>query len=336
MASTTNEKLNNTELEGFSWKRFFRTNILQIGIFGVLLLLWLFFIIAAPNTFLSPRIYQSLMASVPFFGIVALPMTMLVIAGEIDLSFPSVMAVGVVAFIEVFTLTNSVLLAFLACLLSGFVVGIINGFIVVRIGIPALIATIGTQFFWRGVVLVVRNGRGDVLVEPKNSALGQILVGRVFDSIPMQMVWFVLIAISVWLLLNRHQFGAHTYLIGDNVNSARLMGIRVGYTRIMLFALVGVAAAFAGLIASLHVSNFFTTLGEGHLLTTLASVFLGGTSVFGGTGSVLGTFIATFIIAAIQPGIVAIGLTGFWTQLIYGLVITLSVSMHTIVRRRFT
>lgn len=70
-------------------------------------------------------------------------------------------------------------------------------------------------------------------------------------------------------------------------------------------------------------------------LSTLASVFLGGTSVFGGTGSVLGTFIATFIIAAIQPGIVAIGLTGFWTQLIYGLVITLSVSMHTIVRKRF-
>lgn len=336
MASTLDKKLETVEETGFTLTRFMRANALQVGIFGVMLVLWFFFLVAAPDTFLSPNIYKAFMATVPFFGIVAMPMTMLVIAGEIDLSFTSIMAVGVVAFIEVFGRTDSVWLAFVACLFSGFVVGLINGLLVVRIGIPSLIATIGTQFFWRGVVLVVRDGRGSVLVDPKNSALGQLLVGKFFDTIPMQMIWFVLIAIAVWLLLNRHKFGAHVYLIGDNENSARLMGIHVDSTRIILFALVGVAAAFAGLIASLHVANFFTTLGEGHLLTTLASVFLGGTSVFGGTGTVLGTFIATFIIAAIQPGIVAIGLTGFWTQLIYGLVITLSVSMHTIIRKRFT
>ncbi|MBZ0295314.1 MAG: ABC transporter permease [Anaerolineae bacterium] len=322
--------------EGFNFPRFLRKNALQLGIFGVLLALWIIFIAAAPGTFLSANIYKALMATVPFFGIVALPMTMLVIAGDIDLSFTSTMAVGVVAFVAVFTATNNVWLAFVACLASGFIVGLINGFIVVGIGIPSLIATIGTQFFWRGVVLVARDGKSAVLVEPKATALGDILVGRLFDAIPMQMIWFVVIGIAVWLLLNRHRFGAHVYLTGDNVNSARLMGIRVGFTRVMLFALVGTAAAFAGLIASLHVANFFTTLGEGHLLTTLASVFLGGTSVFGGVGTVVGTFIATFIIASIQPAIVAIGLTGFWTQLIYGLIITLSVAMHTIIRKRFS
>ncbi|MCA9909893.1 MAG: ABC transporter permease, partial [Anaerolineae bacterium] len=124
------------------------------------------------------------------------------------------------------------------------------------------------------------------------------------------------------------------YLIGDNEQSARLMGVRVERTRILLFAFVGVAAAFAGIVASLHVVNFFTTLGEGHLLTTLASIFLGGTSVFGGVGTVIGTFIATFIIGSINAGIVAIGLTGFWTQLIYGLIITVSVAMHTLLRKR--
>lgn len=336
MSATIDEKPKSSSFDdSFNLLRFMRRNALQFGILGVLILLWILFIVAAPNTFTKPNIYLALMSTVPFFGIVALPMTMLVIAGDIDLSFTSTMAVGVVTFVEVFALSGNVWVAFMACLTSGFIVGLINGLIVVKIGIPSLIATIGTQFLWRGVVLVVRDGKGSVLVEPKNTLLGDALVGKLFGTIPMQMIWFVVIAVAVWLVLNRHRFGAHVYLIGDNENSARLMGIRVGYTRIMLFALVGVAAAFAGLIASLHVVNFFTTLGEGHLLTTLASVFLGGTSVFGGTGTVIGTFIATFIIAAIQPGIVAVGLTGFWTQLIYGLIITLSVAMHTIIRKRF-
>ncbi len=97
---------------------------------------------------------------------------------------------------------------------------------------------------------------------------------------------------------------------------------------------MGVAAAFAGLVQSLDVSYFWPTVGEGHLLNTLASVFLGGTSVFGGTGTIFGTFVASFIIGAINAGIVAAGLTGFWTQLIYGLIIVVSVGLQTILSRR--
>ena len=144
----------------------------------------------------------------------------------------------------------------------------------------------------------------------------------------------VLVAIVCWILLNRTRLGAHAYLIGDNENSARLMGVNVGRTKALLFAIVGLAAAFSGILASLHVSFFWPSLGEGYLLQTLASVFLGGTSVFGGVGTILGTFLGSYIIGAIGAGIVAIGLTGFYTELIYGLIIILSVSMHTILRRR--
>lgn len=320
--------------DGFNMSTFLRKNALQLGILVVFILLWTFFIIFAPKTFLAPDIYRSFMASVPFFGIVALPLTMVVVSGEIDLSFPSIMAVGTVSFIKIFDMTGNVWISLIACLLSGFLVGLLNGFIIVKIGIPSLIATIGTQFFWRGVVLVVMNGRSAVLVEAKNSVLGDILVGKIANYIPMQMIWYVVLAFAVWMILNRHRFGAHVFLIGDNENSARLMGVNVGRTKMLLFAYVGMAAAFAGIVASLHVSNFFTTLGEGHLMTTLGSVFLGGTSVFGGAGTLIGTFIATFIIGSINAGIVAIGLTGFWTQLIYGLIITVSVAMHTILRKR--
>ena len=115
--------------------RFVRANALPIGIMGVLIALWLFFVIMAPNTFLSSDIYAAFMATVPFFGIVALPLTMVIIAGDIDLSFPSIMAVGVVAFVEVFDRTGSAGLAFAACLASGFLTGLLNGFLVVKIGI---------------------------------------------------------------------------------------------------------------------------------------------------------------------------------------------------------
>jgi simple sugar transport system permease protein len=314
--------------------RFARRYGLQIGIVCVLLVMWAFFVVGAPGTFLSREIYAAYMSTIPFFAIIALPLTMVVIAGEIDLSFGSIMAVGTLVFVWFFENTGNLALAFVACLVTGFLVGLLNGIIVVRLGIPSLVATIGTQFFWRGVVLVFTGGRPASLVPVKGTILRQALVSRVAGYVPAQMIWAVIVAALVWAFLNRHKFGAHVYLTGDNENSARLMGVNVDRTRMMVFALVGLAAAFAGLLASLEVNYFWVTLGEGYLLRPLASVFLGGTSVFGGTGTILGTFVGCFILGAIEAGTVAVGLSGFWTQLIYGLIIVLSVSMHAAVNRR--
>jgi simple sugar transport system permease protein len=307
---------------------------LQIGIVVVGLIIWLLFLIGAPTTFSSPLIYQAFMATTPLFAIMAIPLTLLIISAEIDLSFPSIMAFSVTVFSLLYVNTGSVLLAFVMCLVAGMFAGLLNGLIVVKIGIPALVATIGTQFFWRGVVLVVNAGSGTSLVGVKESPLYEALVGRA-TGIPAQMIWLVLIAIAVWFFLNRTKIGAHIYLVGDNIDSSRLMGINVEARKILLFALVGLAAAFAGLIASLQINYFWPTLGEGYLLRTLASVFLGGTSVFGGMGTIFGTFIAAFIIGAIEAGIVAVGMAGFWTQLIYGLIIIISVAIQTIISRRF-
>ncbi|MBE7471775.1 MAG: ABC transporter permease [Anaerolineae bacterium] len=313
--------------------RFLRRYGPQLGILTVFALMWLSFILSAPKTFLAPQIYLAFMSTIPFFAIIALPLTMLVIAGEMDLSFPSIMAIGMVAFVTVLNAIGNVFLALLAGLAAGFLAGLLNGAIVVGIGLPSLVVTIGTQFFWRGAVLVLLNGKGHTLAAAKGSFIYSLLVGKV-AGIPMQMIWLVVAAVAVWILLNRHRFGANIYVIGDNKQTAELMGVNTARTRMLMFALVGMAAAFAGILASLQVSFFWPSLGEGYLLSTLAAVFLGGTSVFGGVGTILGTFIGSFIIGAIQAAIVAIGLTGFWTELIYGLIIILSVSMHAILRRR--
>jgi len=315
------------------WARWARHYALQLGIVAVLLVIWGIFILFAPLTFLSPQIYQAFMSSTPFFAMIALPLTLIVIAAEMDLSFPSVMTLGMTSFALTYTHTGNIGLAFVACLVTGVLAGLLNGIIVVKIGIPALVATIGTQFFYRGLVLVINGGNGTSLVPIKDTLLYDLLVGRQL-GIPSQMVWTILIAIMVWIFLNRTRAGAHIYLVGDNIESSRLMGINVDQRKILSFAIVGLAAAFAGLVASLEINYYWPTLGEGYLLQTLASVFLGGTSVFGGTGTIFGTFIAAFIIGAINAGIVAVGLGGFWTQVIYGLIILVSVALQTVLGRR--
>jgi simple sugar transport system permease protein len=327
--------------ETFTLGRFARAYGAQLGILGVFITLWLIFIVSAPRTFLSPQIYSAFMASIPFFAIMAIPLTIVVIAGEMDLSFPSIMAMGMVAFSFTYNgtafidnVTIRVFLAIIAALLTGSIIGWINGIIIVKFGIPSLVATIGTQFLWRGAVLVLTQGANFTLSYIKQTFFYTALVGKIGGFLPMQMVWLVVITILGWVLLNRHRFGAHIYLIGDNVKSAELMGVNTGRTRIQAFMLVGLISAFAGVLASFYVAYFWPSLGDGYLLSTLASVFLGGTSVFGGIGTILGTFLGAFIIGAIEAATVAIGLTGFWTQLIYGFIIVLSVIMHTYLRKR--
>jgi simple sugar transport system permease protein len=314
--------------------RFLRKNAIQLGIVAVALVVWVLFLIGSPVTFLSKEIYISFMSTTPFFALIALPLTLLVITGEIDLSFPSIMAFGMMAYDVVVVATGSIGLGFVACLAAGVGAGILNGIIVVRIGVPSLVTTIGTQFLLRGVVMIVTNGQGLGMTEVQESLLHRALVGRAFGLVPAQFLWTVAAGLLVWFFLNRHRYGAHVYLTGDNIESARLMGVNVGQTKIVTFAVVGLVAAFAGFVVSAEVLFFWPTLGEGYMLNTLASVFLGGTSVFGGTGTIFGTFVASFIIGAINAGIVAAGLTGFWTSFIYGLIIVVSVSIQTVLSRR--
>jgi simple sugar transport system permease protein len=306
----------------------------QIGITVAFLLLWLVFIVVAPGTFLSGNIYSAFATTTPFFALVALPLTMVIIAGDIDLSFPSIMSLGVVGFVGIWRGTGSVELGFLAALIVGSLAGLFNGLVVTFIGIPSLVVTIGTQFLFQGLTLVLVNGRSFALVDTRTSPLYEVLVGRAF-GIPMQFFWLVAASIVTWILLNRHRLGQNAYVIGDNRHAARLMGIPIQRTRISLFVFTGLMAAFAGTLNALQVFNFYPALGSGYLLPTLSAVFIGGTSVFGGRGSIWGTFLGAFMIGGITAGIVAAGLTDYYTYVIYGAVILISVSIHAVLQRRF-
>jgi simple sugar transport system permease protein len=307
----------------------------QIGITVAFLLLWLAFVVAAPGTFQRPAIYLSFAQTTPYFAIIAIVLTMVIIAGDIDLSFGSIMALGMVGFITVWRGTGIVELGILAALLIGAGAGLFNGVLVAIVGLPSLVVTIGTQFLFRGLTVLLVAGQNFTLTGVKATPAGSLLTGKV-GVIPMEFIWLVLVAILTWILLNRHRLGQNAYIIGDNRQAAQLMGIPIRRTRITLFVLVGVAAALAGLLNSIQVSNFFpSAMGAGYLLPALAAVFVGGTSVFGGRGSVYGTFLGAFMIGGIQAGVIAAGLTEFYTQPIYGAIILISITIHTVLQRRF-
>jgi simple sugar transport system permease protein len=307
----------------------------QLGIIGVGIVMWLAFVIAAPAVFTNIDIYLAFAETTPVFGIIALGLTLVVITGEIDLSFPSVMALGTAIFcLGVTQWGLPWWLALVAAFAVGAICGGINGWLVAKLNIPSLVITIGTQFLFRGLELVLMNGTGVPLTADKYPELHNIFRNPLFGSLPVETVWMVVLGIATWLLLNRTRFGAHVFLVGDNQTSARLMGVSVTKVKIGTFVLVGVLSVFAGLMVSIYGYYFWPTTGDGYMLTAIASVFLGGTSVFGGTGSIVGTFVASYIIGAINAGIVSAGINAFYTQLAFGLVIVVSVVLQTIIERR--
>lgn len=312
----------------------FRRHKLDISIFGVMALVFLIFLIGNPKVFLGLDIYYSFMSTIPLFGLMALSMTFVVTLGLIDLSFASVVALGAWMFGTVFQWSGSVWVALIAALTAGFIAGSVNAFLIVKINIPSLVATIGTMFFFRGLANVLAQGNGISLVDTEGTFLYELLVGKIGDILPMQFVWFIIIGIFLSMLYKRHVFGAHVLCVGDNEASAEMMGINVSRIKAIVFIQMSVMAAFCGVLASLEVTYFWPTMGEGTLLTTLAAVFIGGTSVYGGKGTMWGTMAGCLIIGSLEAGIISIGLSGFVVKLVFGLIITLSVSLYAVLMEK--
>jgi len=302
-----------------------------IVVFAALIAL---FMALSPEVFLGWPIYLSFLTTVPPMLILALGLTLIIAAGEIDLSFPSVVAFSGFLFAW-FTRTYDLpWVGAVAALLGGALVGWLNGVLVAWLGIPSIIATIGTQFFWAGIATVLSGGLSYSLRTVDGTAIYAIFAGEVGGVLPMQALWAMLLAVAIWFVLNRHRFGEHLLFIGDNAEVARVVGINVGREKMKAFVLMGVIGAISAVLLTLENKNFFSTQGQGYLLNALAAVFIGGTSVFGGKGTMIGSFVGVLIIASLEPGIIAIGLTGFYTQFIYGLLITISVAVYALMLRR--
>jgi simple sugar transport system permease protein len=307
-----------------------------IVVFALLLALFMY---TAPQVFLAPQIYTTLLSTAPPLILLAAGLTFVIGAGEIDLSFPAVIAFSGYVFAVLFKDYQLGWLAVLGGLASGLLVGVVNGILIARIGIPSFIATLGTQFFWSGMATVLSGGKSYALRGADETSVWQLIVGNFGDpnsiawqdQISIQAIWTVLIVVALWFVLNRHVFGEHILFIGDSKDVARVVGIRVEVETIRLYTMMGALASVAAIMLTLENKNYFGNQGGGYLLTAIAAVLIGGTSIFGGRATLVGTMFGCFIIWMLEAGLVASGLTGAWVRTVQGLIFLTAIIFYLFV-----
>ena len=295
------------------------------------------FMYGAPEVFLAPYIYTTFLSTLPPLILLATGLTFVIGAGEIDLSFPSIIAFSGFVFAVLFKEYDLGWIAVIAGLASGVLVGFVNGLIIAKVGIPSFMTTLGTQFFWAGMATVLSGGKSYALRGAEESSVWQWIVGRPFASrrpiawlqqLSIQALWTAIIVGFLWLILTRHRFGEHTLFIGDSNDVSRVVGIDVDREKIKIFTLMGFLAACAAIMLTLENKNFFGNQGQGYLLTAIASVLIGGTSIFGGRATILGTVFGCFIIGMVEAGLVAAGLTGAWVRTVQGLIFLIAIIFY--------
>lgn len=229
----------------------------------------------------------------------------------------------------------------------GALTGWVAGLLVAQLGIPSIIATLALSFVWRGLAVFLAAGKQFALRGFNETTLWDVTTGRVFtglfntsgvvlrkpDGISMQMIYGLAIAVILWFILNRHRFGESLLFIGDNANVARVLGIDVRRSRVKLFTLMGALAGIAGVFLTTETENFTTTQGQSSLLIVIAAVFIGGTSIFGGSGTIIGSYIGLLIVAVLQVGVVAANLSGAVADMVIGLVFLGAVILHMLVEK---
>jgi len=331
MAVTKNESVLTRAIRTVFAK--FGRHRMQLTVLGTFLVILAAFYIKDPAAFSTFALYSALLSLTPIMLILSMSETLIVINGDFDMSFPSIMGLSAMIFMFIFFSTGNSVIALLGALCVSTAIGVLNGVLVAKLGLPSLIATIGGLFLWRGVVTGITQGQ-NVIPGLRQTPLYSILVGELFGFIPVQTFWAIGIMILFWFVLNRHKFGAHIYCIGDNRESAKMMGINVTRTKILIFTLMGLFSGFAGVMNLLEMGIFFPSLGQNFFLPAIAAVFVGGTSPFGGEGTVFGSFIGGLILGLLEVGIPGIGFAGLWREMFFGLILIISLVIQASIRRR--
>ena len=297
----------------------------------MLLILVALFMVIAPEAFLSYRIYMTFLADAPPLLVLAAGLTLLIAAGEIDLSFPSIVALSGWVLAYCIHDHQAPWLGLILALAAGALVGFLNGVLVTRVGIPSIIATLATQFLWGGLTTGFSEGLSYSLSDVEELSVWKLFVDRI-GPLPVQCLWALGLSACLWLVLNRRRFGEHLLFIGDNAKVAEIVGVNTAREKTKAFTLMGVLAAFASVLLTMENKSFFNTQGSGYLLEVMAAVFIGGTSVYGGKASVVGTVAGSFIIIMVEAGVVAAGVQGFWVRAVVGVVFLAAVIGHLLIQ----
>jgi ribose transport system permease protein len=305
-------------------------------IFLVLIVIIAVFSILNFEAFASVFNLRNIMIDASSLLIIAVGMTFVIVTGGIDLSVGSVLVFSqVVAALVMRQMGGEGLPAIFGglviSLLAGLAWGLLNGLLIARTRVPALIVTLGTLGMAQGGALLLSGGI-NVRGVPRE-LVTTVGIGRLWDTIPYLVLIAAGITIIAGILLHLTRFGRYTYAIGSNAEASRRAGINVPLHLIKVYAMSGLLAGVAGY---LQLARFTTTTIEGHgtdNLQAIAAVVIGGTSLFGGTGALFGTVVGVFIPAILRNGFIILGVRPFWQQVAVGAVLILAVYVDQVKRR---
>ena len=297
---------------------------------GVLLLLCVAMALLSPY-FLSVSNFLNILLATATIGVLAIGATYVISSAGLDLSLGSVLGLsGVVGAWLIDRGEVPWLLGIVGCLATGAACGLVNGVLVTRGRIPAFIVTLGMLGIARGLALVIAKGQTIYGLAPEVIFLGQ---GRPF-GVPMPAFIFLGVAVVMHFVLAYTRFGRYTHVVGDNEVAARAMGIHVERHRLALYTISGLMAGIAGLLFMARVNAGDPTAGIGYELTAITAAIIGGTNLFGGRGSILGTFIGALIMGVLQNGLNLLAVQSYYQQMAIGAVLIFAVWLDQTTRRR--
>ncbi|GBU09142.1 D-ribose ABC transporter permease [Gammaproteobacteria bacterium] len=292
-----------------------------------LILLIIYFSLASPH-FFSVANLMSVALQTSVIGIMAIGVTYVIITAGIDLSLGSIMAFSGVIVGMVASYNMPISLAIMAGVFAGTFCGFINGFLVAKAKIPAFIATLGIMMSVRGINMVLTDGRSLYFIKyPEFKSLAQ---GYLFNTIPLPVIYFFVIAIIAAFILKRTVVGRYIYALGSNEAAAKLSGIKVDRIKLFAFSFSGLMAGISGVILASRINSGNPSGGQGYELEAIAAVIIGGTSLNGGIGTIGGTIIGAFIMSILKNGLNLMGVSQFWQMVAMGGVVIGAVYLDTL------
>ena len=310
----------------------------ELGIAAGLVILVVFFSVASP-VFLSLDNWMNIVRQVSILGILAVGMTMVIVSGEIDLSVGSVYGMCVVAMSVMMTHGVPIWVSIVASLAIGAVAGMINGFLVTWLRVPALIVTLGMLNMARGTAMIINKGMVVPLIPRlvKDPALDTFIFfgrGKFFDIVPTMTVGFLIVLVLGFIIYQKNILGYRMRAVGGNAEAARVSGINVKFVKIAAFTILGLLASFGGTINSAFLGNVQSTAGQGLELDVIAATILGGASLSGGEGTIVGTLVGVLLLGVLRNGLVLMGVSPFVQMVLIGAVLIGAVALDMWSRRK--
>ena len=300
-----------------------KINFKNYGIFVVFIVLVIILMILSPNAFAKPRNLINVVKQASINGVLACGMMFVIIAGGIDLSAGSVVALsGVVAAYLAQMQGIPIFVPILGALGTGALIGLVNGFGAAYAELPPFIITLATMSIVRGAALILSGGSPVFGLQEQFEGIAGISIANV---IPILVLYFSLIAVFSGFILNKTVFGRHVYAIGGNSITAKVSGINVKSMLLRVYIICGVFSGIAGLLIASRTMQGSPTVGVGYEMDAIAAVVIGGVSMSGGSGKWYGTIIGALLLALISNGLDILGVSSNFQQIIKGIIIAVAV-----------